>query len=132
VNLEKRREYFEAFFEKEVEITLTKGREYASDEDTNRNFKLIASIINQAAPLHTTCPECGCRVDYEISPLLVLVVYLFKHLLAIVDYLGREESLSDESLLGRLLDAVVYLKIYGGLAEELGGGGDVTTLIREV
>lgn len=119
MNLKQREKMFRKFFEEEMNITLTKGREYASEEDTNRNFKLIAHIVNQAAPLHTTCPECGHRVEYEISPLLVLVIYLFKHLLAIIDYMGRGESLSDEALFDRVLDAVVYLKLYAGLADEL-------------
>ncbi len=97
----------EEFFDLEREIARGKGAEYASEEDTLQNFKIIADILNITMPLERKC-RCGETVSFTIDPLMVLAVYLLKHILAMLDYMGRKKSLSAESIKDRVLDTRVY------------------------
>lgn len=82
----------------EDEILVTKAKEYANNEDTLANFKVIASVLNVAMPL----PE-----GHQWTPEHVLAVYWLKHILAALDNMDRGETLS-EGLESRILDIRVY------------------------
>lgn len=82
----------------EDNILATKAREYASDEDTLANFKVIAKVLDVAMPL-----PGGLRW----APEHVLAVYWLKHILGALDNMNRGETLS-EGLENRILDARVY------------------------
>lgn len=82
----------------EDDILVTKGREYANDEDSLANFKIIADILNVAMPLPG---------GHQWKAGHVCAVYWLKHVLALLDNVDREESLS-EGLESRALDARVY------------------------
>ena len=82
----------------EDEIMVTKALEYASDEDTLANFRIIAEILNVAMPL----PD-----GHRWLPGHICAVYWMKHVLAMLDNVLRGESLS-EGLESRVLDARVY------------------------
>lgn len=82
-----------------VNMTATKGEEYSrNDSDQLDNFK------RQAAEL-------------GISPMMVLTVYLNKHLDAIKSFIknGREFS---EPIEGRIDDAILYLVLLKGLISD--------------
>lgn len=113
MNWETREKLTKELHRKELEIASTKGKEYASKDDCLSNFKTIASLLNKATPITCTCPNCGGGIEVEISPKVVLAVYMMKHLLAILDYIGRGESLS-EQLFDRILDLRTYgMLLYG-------------------
>ena len=114
---ETRNALFERFCELEQEIFDTKAKEYATEEDTLANFKTIAQIINMTTNLTETCPNCQKKVKITISPPIVALIYTLKHLLAILDYVGRKESLS-ESLESRILDLRVYAMLLYALFVE--------------
>lgn len=77
------------FFGLERKIIQTKGKEYAGDQDTLNNFKVIAEML-------------------ENDSLEVCATYMAKHFLAIMDYVRRGKSLSDETFQSRILDLRVY------------------------
>lgn len=82
-----------------VNMTATKGEEYSrSDSDQLDNFK------RQAAEL-------------GVSPMMVLAVYMNKHLDAIKSFIknGREFS---EPIEGRIDDAILYLILLKGLISD--------------
>ncbi len=75
----------------------TKGKEYAnSDLDRLKNFTDIAE-------------ETGT------SPLIVWQVYFKKHIRAIDSFIKRGETLSNEGIEGRFVDAITYLLLGYGL-----------------
>jgi len=85
----------------ELEINMTKGREYAGDDDALSNFKLAAEIVG-------------------ISPLQVCLVYTFKTFMAMGSYAKHNKELSDESIEGRVLDLRLYGALFLALAKEQG------------
>ena len=88
------------FHELEIKIGETKGKEYSNSTDRLDNFKRIATELN-------------------ISPSLVGLIYLTKHLDAIKFAIKNKHTLS-ESFESRILDARVYLLlIYALLEDEL-------------
>jgi hypothetical protein len=113
---DEREKILHEYLDKELKILVTKGREYASEEDTLSNFKTVAYILNAGIPMTETC-ECGREVNFEITPKIVLMVYLIKHLLSMLDYAGREETLS-EDISGRVLDLRVYAMLFDCLIRD--------------
>jgi len=86
-----------ALQKEEDRILETKAKEYANEEDTLANFKIIAEILNVAMPLPNS----------KWKPSQICAVYWLKHILAMLDNMNREKSLS-EGLRSRALDARVY------------------------
>jgi len=86
-------------FERIRKIRETKGREYATDEDTLADFKEVAA-------------ECGT------TPLQCWATYVKKHERAIDAYI-REGSVKSESINDRILDVIVYHILLLGLIEDL-------------
>lgn len=86
-------------FRKIIEIRKTKGREYATDEDTLADFKEVAE-------------EAG------INPLQCWATYVKKHERAI-DTFVREGAVKSESIQGRILDVIVYHILLLGLIEDM-------------
>lgn len=97
--------------EDELELNLTKGREYAGgDGDALANFKQAGEFIS------TRCPECGCV--HKIGSLSALMVYAFKHFCSLTSYAGVGEELSDEAIKGRVADLRLYAALFEALVEE--------------
>ena len=93
-------EILEPLQRRELEINLSKGREYAAgDDDALQNFKLIAQMRG-------------------VTPLSVCATYMAKHFLSIMDYSNRGMVLSDESIEGRIADLRLYAALFLALAEE--------------
>lgn len=84
-----RQSILDEFYKLEKDIMETKGKEYAGDKDTLDNFKAIAEML-------------------ENDSLEVCATYMAKHFLAIMDYVRRGESLSNETFQSRVLDLRVY------------------------
>lgn len=80
-------------------IRESKGREYASDEDTLADFKEVAE-------------ETG------VTPLQCWSVYVKKHVRAI-DTFVREGSLKSEPIEGRIRDVIVYHLLLLGLIVDM-------------
>lgn len=99
MKFERMQEIEEDLFEKIRDIRRTKGREYATDEDTLADFKEVAEEVG-------------------ITPLQCWATYVKKHLRA-VDSFVREESVKSESIEGRILDVIVYHLLLLGLIEDL-------------
>ncbi len=90
----------------EMEINLSKGREYAQgDEDALQNFKVISKLVK-------------LMFGADVSPEIVSFVYMAKHLLAIGDYVKHGDSRSNEPITGRVEDARLYLALLLGLLED--------------
>lgn len=89
----------EQIFERVREIRTTKGREYATDEDTLADFKEVAA-------------ESG------VSPLQCWAVYVKKHQRAIDTFI-REGAVKSEAIEDRILDVIVYHLLLLGLVEDL-------------
>lgn len=81
----------------ELKINQTKGREYAQgDEDALRNFKEAARFLG-------------------LTPLQVCGVYMYKHFASVISYATDGQSLSEESLEGRIADLRLYAALFLGL-----------------
>lgn len=83
---------------KVMDIRDTKGKEYATEEDTLADFKEVAA-------------EAG------ITPLQCWATYVKKHQRAIDTYI-REGSVKSEAIEGRILDVIVYHHLLLGLIAE--------------
>ena len=84
---------------KEAKINITKGEEYAiENEDALNNFKQAAEMLN-------------------IIPRLICAVYMWKHFCAIMNHVKRGAVLS-ESIEGRVLDLRLYAALYLALVQE--------------
>jgi len=85
--------------EKEYTINITKGEEYAiENEDALNNFKQTAEMLGT-------------------TPLLICSVYMYKHFCAIMNHAKRGDVLS-EPIEGRILDLRLYAAIYLALVQE--------------
>lgn len=80
-------------------LTDSKGKEYSHDADQLANFK------RQAAEL-------------GVSPLMVLAVYLNKHLDAVKSFIKNGKEFS-EPIEGRIDDAILYLILLKALISDL-------------
>jgi hypothetical protein len=92
-------EYQEALLKEVVVMKTTKGKEYANSEDRFANFNRLA-------------PRLG------ISNLAVCLVYLTKHMDAIESYCKNQRVYSTESIQGRIVDAITYLTLLGGMIKQ--------------
>jgi hypothetical protein len=101
----------ETVFAKVRQIRETKGKEYATVEDTLADFKEVAE-------------ETG------VSPLQVWNVYVKKHERAIDTFI-REGSWKSESVYGRIIDVIVYHLLLLGLLQDL-SSADVTDRVAGV
>ena len=84
--------------EKEHHLLVTKGNDYACNEDRLSNFKQLAEFLG-------------------LSPLQVWAVYTFKHILAISQYV-REGQVESEPIEERIADARNYLVLGLALIKE--------------
>jgi hypothetical protein len=123
MDAEERLEVLRDFTALEERTLETKGAEYASEEDTLSNFKMIANLLNRAMPLQVKCPHCDEEVGFLITPQHVLAIYLMKHILSILDYAGRGRVLS-ESIKERVLDIRVYAMLLYCLEQGARDGGE--------
>lgn len=97
-------EYQAKLLEEVVGMKDTKGKEYAHSKDRFANFNRLAE-------------ELG------LSNLVVAWVYTKKHLDAICNYVcetryGKEPTKLSEPIRGRIVDAITYLTLIGGMIEE--------------
>jgi hypothetical protein len=76
--------------EKLVELTRTKGREYANDTDQLANFKRLGRMLG-------------------LDPAQVAFVYLMKHIDALSSHLRDQDKELSEPISGRIDDAILYL-----------------------
>lgn len=84
----------------ENRIMLLKGEEYTvSSEDKFKNFKSI-----------------GERTDSTAEK--VALIYLLKHMDSIRNYVLHCKEVSDEPIMGRIMDARNYLLLLGGIIAE--------------
>lgn len=90
----------EKFFERCLEVSKAKGEEYTIG--TGEKFKNFESV--------------GERLG--LSAEKVLMVYLLKHMDSIRYYILHGKEASDESIDGRILDAVNYLVLLYGILYE--------------
>ena len=90
----------EKFFERCLEVSKAKGEEYTIG--TGEKFKNFESV--------------GERLG--LSAEKVLMVYLLKHMDSIRYYILHGTEASDESIDGRILDAVNYLVLLYGILYE--------------
>jgi hypothetical protein len=86
-------------FEKIREVRQTKGREYATDEDTLADFKEVAEEVGN-------------------TPFQVWATYVKKHERAIDTFI-REGFTKSESIEGRIIDVIVYHILLLGLIEDV-------------
>lgn len=82
-----------------VDLTATKGREYANSTDQLANFKRLSETLG-------------------ISPEAVCFVYLTKHLDSIQSHLRWPEKPLSEPIDGRIDDAILYLILLKGLLND--------------
>jgi hypothetical protein len=92
-------EYQEALLKEVIVMKDTKGKEYANSEDRFANFNRLAPRLN-------------------ISNLAVCLVYLTKHMDAIESYCKSQRVYSMESIQGRIVDAITYLTLLGGMIKQ--------------
>ena len=90
-------------YQRLIDLTDSKGAEYAHDADQLANFKRLGATL-------------------QLHPTVVLLVYLQKHLDAIVAYVaatGRRESpVESEPISGRIDDAILYLILLKALIHD--------------
>ncbi len=77
----------------------TKGKEYANSEERFANFNRLSVRLN-------------------ISNTQVGLVYLTKHMDAIESYIAKKRTYSTETIQGRIIDAIAYLTLIGGMIAE--------------
>lgn len=99
MKFEEQQKIDEDVFNRVRSIRETKGKEYATEEDTLADFKEVAA-------------ETG------VSPLQVWNVYVKKHVRAIDTFI-REGNVKSEAIYDRVLDVIVYHHLLLGLIEDL-------------
>jgi len=101
---------FEEFVHNEVsaemEIMLSKGKEYTiSNDDKLMNFKMVAAVLDRPNTLD------------------VIMTYLQKHYFSILNYVNEGVEASDETISGRIRDARNYLLLlHAAILEEQNEG----------
>lgn len=79
---------------KRVEYTESQG-----DKDVHANFKAIAKSL-------------------DLDPKIVIGVYLQKHTSSIFNYIKKGKTYSNESIGGRITDAIQYLELLYALIQD--------------
>lgn len=82
-----------------LQLTQTKGAEYAHDADQLANFKRLGQRLG-------------------MSSKAILMVYLTKHLDSIESYIRAPSSDLSEPIEGRIDDAILYLCLLKGLIND--------------
>ena len=104
---EQQREMFDKYVEQQRDLLNNKGREYAGDGDALNNFKT--------------------GLDIGVSAEQKLYIFLDKHLSSIKSYIKNNGKVfSNESIEGRIADAMNYLFLLGCLIEEKKQQGDAS------
>lgn len=80
-------------------MATSKGKEYANSEDRFGNFNRLAQRL-------------GIKREQ------VLLIYFTKHLDAIESFVKTGQTFSDEHIMGRIIDAITYLTLLGGMIHE--------------
>jgi hypothetical protein len=94
--------YQQQLIDQVVHMKATKGREYANSGSRFANFDRLAESLG-------------------LSNIQVGWVYATKHLDAIAQYCRTQETHSVESIEGRIVDAILYLMLIGGMIHEKTG-----------
>jgi len=89
MNHKQRNESIEKHFQEIMKISKTKGLEYSNSEEANNNFYKLGQ-------------ELG------LDPKQVLWVYAQKHNQSISQFIRTGETKSNESIEGRIYDAILY------------------------
>lgn len=92
-------EYQEELLKQVVEMKNTKGKEYANSESRFANFNRLTE-------------QLGLK-NYQIG-----WIYLAKHLDSIASYCKNSQTFSIEGIQGRIVDAITYLTLIGGMIQE--------------
>jgi hypothetical protein len=82
-----------------MEMNNTKGREYANSESRFANFDRLSERLG-------------------LTNTQIAWVYITKHLDSIESYIKNGKTFSTEPIQGRILDAITYLTLIGGMIEE--------------
>lgn len=98
MNYEAMSRVFEDLQRIELKLREAGQAEYAHSEDTLSNFKRAARAVG-------------------VSPEEVLLIFLLKHIDGITSFIGGHKS-QRESVIGRILDARVYLALLAGMVCE--------------
>jgi hypothetical protein len=91
--------YQEDLLAQVVEMKSTKGREYANSESRFANFDRLSARLG-------------------MSNLQIALVYFTKHMDAIESYVKKGRTYSTETIQGRIVDAITYLTLIGGMIQE--------------
>lgn len=91
--------YQEQLLAQVVAMKDTKGREYANSESRFANFDRLSTQLNLK--------------NYQIG-----WVYLAKHLDSIASFCKSGRTFSTETIQGRIVDAIAYLTLIGGMIQE--------------
>lgn len=91
--------YQEDLIKEVIKMRDTKGKEYANSESRFANFDRLSVRLN-------------------IKNTQVGLVYLTKHMDAIESYIARGRTYSTETIQGRIVDAITYLTLIGGMILE--------------
>ena len=92
--------YLQSTLERLIELTRSKGREYANSDDQLANFKRLAKRLG-------------------LSPAQVCMVYLTKHLDSVDSWVRNPAQDLSEPIEGRIDDAILYLILLKAIASEL-------------
>ena len=85
--------------EKEYNLNVTKGEEYAvENEDALNNFKQAAGLL-------------------DTTPQMICAIYMYKHFCAIMTH-AKSGTLRSEPIEGRVLDLRLYAALYLALVQE--------------
>lgn len=91
--------YQDELLKKVVEMKNTKGKEYANSTSRFANFDRLANRLKQPR-------------------LVIALIYFTKHMDAIESYISNSRIYSEETIQGRILDAITYLTLIGGMIQE--------------
>lgn len=91
--------YQKDLIEQVIVMRDTKGKEYANSESRFANFDRLS-------------------IQLDLKSYQIGWVYLTKHLDSIASYCKNGEIYSTESIQGRIVDAITYLTLIGGMILE--------------